>query len=71
MKTFDISRVDFGKLHKQMPRYEKKWIAISEKNTIVASGKTYGEALERARERKDAKGVILFKVPPLNYSLAP
>jgi len=70
IENMDISKIDLGKLAKQLYMYEKQWIAVSEKNSIVANGKTYGETAKRA-EAKGLRKVILFKVPPLDYSLAP
>jgi len=66
----DISKIDLSKFSAELRRYEKQWIAISEDNAIVASGATYGEAQRKAKE-KGVRNIALFKVPPLDYSLAP
>ncbi len=65
---FDPNRIDFSKIADQFYKYERMWIAISEDNQIVSSGATYAETLKRA---PDPDRVILFKVPPLDYALAP
>ena len=67
MATLDISKIDLGKLSEQLRRYERQWVAISERNEIVASGRTYGETV---RKVKRPEKVVLFKVPPMDYSLA-
>lgn len=62
-----VAHIDLGKLANDVSRYENQWIAVSAENNIVASGATYAEALARAR----GTDVVLFKVPPLDASLAP
>ncbi len=62
------NNIDLTKLAPELRRLENQWIAISEINTIVAHGLTYQEALKKV---KNPQEVILFKVPPLEYSLAP
>lgn len=64
----DVQRIDLSKLAPDLRRYENHWIAVSEDNEIVASGPTYGETVARV---PDADKVILFRVPPVDYSLAP
>lgn len=68
MKTIDVSKIDFMKLGRELRRYERQWIAITERNEVVGHGDTYAEAVEGV---KNPDEVILFKVPPLDYSLAP
>ena len=70
MKVMNINKINLEKLSNQLRRYEKQWIAISATNDIVAHGNTYGETLNRAK-KKGTQETILFKVPPLNYSLSP
>lgn len=70
MAEIDVNKIDLSKLSDEMRRHEKQWIAISEDNLIVASGATYGEAQKKAKEKGVSK-TALFKVPPLDYSLAP
>jgi hypothetical protein len=60
--------IDLTKLGSEIRRLENQWIAISDRNTIVAHGPTYHEALKKVKNPQD---VVLFKVPPLEYSLAP
>ena len=67
MATLDINKINLGKLSEQLRRYERQWVAISERNEIVASGRTYGETV---RKVKRPEKVVLFKVPPMDYSLA-
>jgi hypothetical protein len=67
MTTLDISKIDLGKLSKELRRYERQWVAISERNEIVASGRTYGETVRKVKHPEE---VVLFKVPPMDYSLA-
>lgn len=67
MKSIKIEHIDLGKLAKDVRRYENKWIAVSAGNKIVGSGSTYGEAVEKS----EGNEVVLFKVPPLDVSLAP
>lgn len=69
MKTNGLSKVKLEKLSGVIGRYEGQWVAVSAANAIVASASTYAEALSAARA-KGASEVVLFKVPPLNYSLA-
>jgi hypothetical protein len=66
--NIQLNRIDLAKLAPELRRLENQWIAISEINTIVAHGPTYHEALKKV---KNPQEVILFKVPPLEYSLAP
>jgi hypothetical protein len=70
MISLDANKIDLEKLGSELQQYEQQWIAISANNTIVAYGKTYGEAVHAA-EKKSVGEVILFKVPPLDYSLSP
>ena len=69
MKTNGLSKVQLEKLSNVIGRYEGQWVAVSAANAIVANGNTYGEALSAARAKGESE-VVLFKVPPLNYSLA-
>ncbi len=64
----DPNKVDLSQLAEELGRYENQWVAISEESRIVASGPSY-EAAVRQVSQKDL--VILLKVPPLNYNLAP
>ena len=66
--TIDPNKIDLSSLADELVRYENQWIALSEDSHVVASGRTYGETVERV-EHKDA--VVLLKVPPLDASLAP
>jgi Family of unknown function (DUF5678) len=68
MKSPNINNIDVGKLAKQLPEYEKKWVAISEQNKIVASGESYGDTVKQV---KDPSHVVLLKVPPLDVSFSP
>ena len=68
MTTPNIQHIDLSKLAGELRQYERQWIAIAEDNRIVASGPTYGETV---RKVVDADRVVLMKVPPLDYSLAP
>lgn len=68
MTTLDINKIDLSKLSKELRRFERRWVAISSENEIVANGPTYGETI---RKVKRAEAVVLFKVPPMDYSLAP
>lgn len=70
MKPVSIDKIDLGRLSNEIGRYEKQWIAISPTNTIIAHGKTYQETMRRAK-RRGMKDIVLFKVPPLAYSLSP
>ena len=70
MNMQDASTIDLGKLGNQMKRYERQWVAIASNNTIVGYGPTYREALDVAK-REGSRDVMLFKVPPLDYSFAP
>lgn len=63
----EVKNIDLGKLQKELRRHENHWVAISSGNRIVGSGATYGEAVENAGKKE----VILFRVPPLDASLAP
>ncbi|MBI3825615.1 MAG: hypothetical protein HY294_06450 [Candidatus Rokubacteria bacterium] len=67
MKTIDARKINFLKLGDQLRKYERQWIAITERNEVVGHGSTSTEALEGV---KNPEEVILFKVPPLDYSLA-
>lgn len=67
----DISKIELGKLSQYLRSYENQWIAISGTNKIVGNGDTYGAALRKAKTSKPNQDVVLFKVPPLDYSLAP
>lgn len=64
----NIDSIDLSKLRADMHDYQNQWIAVAEDNTIAASGTTYRETVDKVQGRRD---VILFKVPPLNVSLAP
>jgi len=68
MSTAELINIDLSKLASKLSRYENLWIAITADNTIVASGKTYGETLDQVDE---PERVVLFKVPPLDAALAP
>lgn len=68
MRHLNINNINLAKLSKEIGDYQNKWIAVSENNTIAASGSTYNETVGKVQNRND---VILFKVPPLNVSLAP
>ena len=68
MKNLSIENIELEKLSKEIGKYENQWIAISTDNEIVGSGRTYGEAVKNAKKSED---IVLFKVPPLNVSLAP
>lgn len=70
MAEIDVNKIDLSKLSGEMRRYERQWIVISENNAIIASGATYGEAQKKAKEKGVSK-TALFRVPPLDYSLAP
>ena len=69
--NIDANKIELGKLSKDLRPYENQWIAISGTNKITGNGDTYGEALKKAKTSKPNQDVILFKVPPLDYSLAP
>lgn len=64
----DPNKIDTAKIANELRQYENEWVAISENNHIVASGLTYGETLKKVNQTDE---VILLKVPPLDYSLAP
>jgi len=64
----DINKVNLEKLAPELCTLQDKWVAISNENRIVASGYTYGEAMNQVKRPDD---VILLKVPPVEYSLAP
>lgn len=70
MRKLKTDNINLGKLSKQLRNYERKWIAISLGNKIIADGRTYEEALDKAKKKRGGE-VILFKVPPLDYSLSP
>jgi hypothetical protein len=67
-RLLDINKIDLSKLAKELPRYESKWIAVSENNEIVASGDSYTGTMSEVRNEGP---VILLKVPPVDASLAP
>jgi uncharacterized protein DUF5678 len=69
MKTLNIEKINLEKLSTHLWDYEKQWIAISEENSIVGNGVTYGEALRNAKEQ-GFQEVLMFKVPPLNSPFA-
>ncbi len=64
----DIKNIDLGKLQSQLRRYENQWVAISDDNKIVSHGQTYQDAVDKVKRADD---VVLLKVPPFEYSLAP
>ena len=64
----NINDIDLGKLAKELRRFEEQWVAISGDNRIIASGRTYGEAVDKVENPDE---VVLFRVPSLDYSLAP
>jgi hypothetical protein len=66
--NMQLNKIDLAKLAPELRRLENQWIAISEANKIVAHGKTYQEVQKKV---SNPQQVILFKVPPLEYSLAP
>lgn len=68
MTILDINKIDLSKLSKELRRFERRWVAISARNEIVASGPTYGETVRKVKRPEE---VVLFKVPPMDYSLAP
>ena len=68
MKTIAIEKIDLGALGQEVSKYENQWIAISDENKIVSSGKTYSEAVRGIAENQNA---ALFKVPRLDAFLAP
>ncbi|MBI2034015.1 MAG: hypothetical protein HYT13_02870 [Candidatus Liptonbacteria bacterium] len=68
MKPLNYENIDLSKLETELEHFQNKWIAISAQNKIVSSGRTYGEALEKARKEGE---VVLFRVPPLDAYLAP
>lgn len=70
MSTEITHSIDLSKLGDQMRRYERQWIAVASDNTIVGHGVTYREALDDAKQQ-GSEDVMLFKVPPLNFSFAP
>jgi len=70
MSIKNTGSIDLGKLGDQIRRYEREWIAVSSKNTVVGHGKTYRQALDAAKH-DGYSDVVLFKVPPLDYSFAP
>jgi len=70
MNTQITDSIDLGKLGNQIKQYEREWIAISSKSTVVGHGKTYRQALDAAKDQGHSD-VVLFKVPPLDYSFAP
>ena len=70
MTTEITQSIDLGKLGDQIRHYERQWIAVASDNSIVGHGVTYREALDDAKQA-GLQDVILFKVPPLDYSFAP
>ena len=64
----DPNKIDLSQLAEELGRYENQWVAISEESRIVASGPSYEDTVRQVSQ-KDS--VILLKVPPLSYSLAP
>lgn len=68
MKIINIENIDLSILNKELKKYENKWIAISDKNKIVSSGKTYFEAFSHITKNQN---VVLFKVPRLDVFLSP
>lgn len=68
MTSLDINKIELGKLSEELRRFERRWVAISTRNRIVASGPTYGETVSKVKHPEE---VVLFKVPPMDYSLAP
>jgi len=63
----NTDKIDLETLGDSLRKFENRWVAISEKNMVVASGLTYSEALEKSRDIE----VALFRVPPLDSTLAP
>ncbi len=68
MNTISIENIDLGALSEEMRKYENEWIAVSDENKIVASGKTYAEAFRASGETPN---IVLFKVPRSDAFLAP
>lgn len=68
MTKVDINKIELEKLAQELPLYQLRWVAISIKNKIVASGSTYRETVRKVKHPEE---VVLFKVPPTGYSLAP
>jgi len=68
MKNMKIKNINFGKIEKIIEQYENQWIAVSDKNEVIANGNTYKETVGKSGNRRD---IVLFKVPSLNVSLAP
>lgn len=69
MNKVNLDTIDFERFSSQLKQYERQWIAISQDNEIVSHGNTYDQALKGAY--KKTHDVVLFKVPPLKYSLSP
>ncbi len=67
MSTKLLDQINLEEIAGEIERYENKWVAISSANKIVGSGNTYEEALRGTGGKDD---VVLFKVPPLDASLA-
>lgn len=67
MKHINIDRIDLSQLRGEIEQHENEWIAISENNTVAASGSTYADVL---RKVEGEQNVVFFKVPPLDASLA-
>ncbi|PIT92015.1 MAG: hypothetical protein COU08_04130 [Candidatus Harrisonbacteria bacterium CG10_big_fil_rev_8_21_14_0_10_42_17] len=70
MSEINIKKINLEKLDRELERLQEKWVAISEENKIVASGKTYNEALKNIKPEMKEKTIFL-KIPPLNYSISP
>ena len=70
MNKIDFNNIDLSRLNNELRKFEKQWVAISNDNKIVANGVTYRETNQQARQ-KGMKAVVLLRVPPLDYSLAP
>jgi len=64
----DLAKVRLEKLSKALPRYEGKWVAISAKNQIEASGDTYKETVDQVSNPDE---VVLLRVTPSDASLSP
>jgi hypothetical protein len=70
MESLNPDLIDLSKISEEIRHHEHEWLAISSDNIVVASGRTYGEAAQGARA-KGRNDMVLFKVPPLDVSLAP
>jgi len=67
MRKVNVEHIDLGTLRDELENHENQWLAVSEDNKVVGSGRTYRDAVEAAHGRED---VVLFRVPPLDASLA-